>query len=443
MRERPGRRQGGKGRQRQSAETRKLILSAAARQFRDKGYAASTLKEIGAAAGIEAASLYYYFESKEDILEDVLDLGFRQALEVVSAIYRDCVARRAGFRETFRAMIHAHLRCILIEGDFAAASMRNFSTLPGAVRIRHRPSFHAYGDLWLALLTNARESSDVRDDIDLSSLQRLIVGALNWTVEWFDAKNYSLSDFSEKTAGLLLDGMLYPTADPARWKDMPALVDPVLRNERGRTKAERTRAHIIFSAARVLCDRGYEESTLRQIAERAGLEAGSLYYHFSSKEEIIDAVLAQGLREITDGVGAILESDTGFPDHGSRLAAGIRSHMLYLYTHDEFVSTNIRIYGQLPRDISLRQRPVRQEYAAVWERSLRRAQAAGELRAELEVVPLRQLMLGALNWTVLWFDPERKKTQNFKTLDELIGVQRALFLEGIVARRLAGLPEKQ
>ena len=434
MRETRGRR---KGRSSQTAETRKLLLAAAARQFREKGYAATTLKEIGAVAGIEPASLYYYFASKEDILEEVLDLGFRQSMDAVATVCRECEARGAGFRESFRAMIHAHLRCILIEGDFAAATMRNFSTMQGSLRRRHRPSFQAYGDLWVRLLTTAQATGEVRADIDLSLLQRLIVGALNWTVEWFDADRYPLRDFFDNAAGLLLDGMLDPSARTGLRAKVPLFVDPVSEIGRSRAKAEKTRNMIIFSASQILCESGYENTTLRRIAEGAGVKAGSIYYHFSSREEVIDEVLTLGLRGIADGVSAILDNEALFPDHGSRLAAGIRAHMLHLYARHAFVSTNIRVYGQIPKGVSLRHIPERRAYAAIWDRSLNRAQAAGALRVNLDVIPIRQFMLGALNWTVLWFDPERQKTRNFKSLDEVIDVQRALFLEGIVARGAA------
>ncbi|MAZ01540.1 MAG: TetR family transcriptional regulator [Sneathiella sp.] len=431
MRERRGRR---RGRSSQSVETRKLLVAAAARQFREKGYAATTLKEIGAVAGIEPASLYYYFASKEDILEEVLDFGFRQALDAVGAVHRKCEERGAGFRETFRAMIHAHLCCILIEGDFAAATMRNFSTMQGSLRLRHRPSFHAYGDLWETLLTTAQAAGDVRSDVELSLLQRLIVGALNWTVEWFDATGFPLRNFSDNAAGLLLDGMLDPSVSFDMDAKVPLMVEPVLDIDKSRAKAERTRSMIIFSASQILCEGGYDDTTLRRIAEKAGVEAGSIYYHFSSREEVIDEVLTLGLRGIAAGVGAILGNEAEFPDHGNRLAAGIRAHMLHLFARNAVISTNVRVYGQIPKGVSLRHIPDRRAYAAIWDRSLNQAKAAGALRTGLEVIPVRQLMLGALNWTVLWFDPEREKAENFKSLDEVIDVQRILFLEGIAAR---------
>ena len=58
-----------------SERTREGILSAAARLFRYEGYHATTMRDIAQEAGIEAGSIYYHFQSKDQILSDVLDLG--------------------------------------------------------------------------------------------------------------------------------------------------------------------------------------------------------------------------------------------------------------------------------------------------------------------------------------------------------------------------------
>jgi AcrR family transcriptional regulator len=63
-----------------SKESRAQILAAAARLFREQGYAATTLRQIAAAAGIQAGSIYYHFASKDDILIEVLDAGIAAVL---------------------------------------------------------------------------------------------------------------------------------------------------------------------------------------------------------------------------------------------------------------------------------------------------------------------------------------------------------------------------
>ena len=58
-----------------------------------------------------------------------------------------------------------------------------------------------------------------------------------------------------------------------------------------RTKGERTRARIIQAAYRLFVERGYHGTSMRQIAEQAGLALGGIYNHFSSKEDIFAAVM--------------------------------------------------------------------------------------------------------------------------------------------------------
>src|SRR5215475_5023908 len=64
-----------------SEKSRDSILSAAAKLFRRQGYSATTLRQIAAMAEIKAGSVYYYFDSKEQILDEVLHLGLLGVFE--------------------------------------------------------------------------------------------------------------------------------------------------------------------------------------------------------------------------------------------------------------------------------------------------------------------------------------------------------------------------
>src|SRR5699024_6810000 len=85
-----------------------------------------------------------------------------------------------------------------------------------------------------------------------------------------------------------------------------------------------TREAILRSAARLIRDRGYTAATLRAIAAGAGMEAGSIYYHFGSKSVILDEVLDRGLREMQGGLAARVAAPCQSPvDHRARLADAI------------------------------------------------------------------------------------------------------------------------
>ncbi len=62
--------------------------------------------------------------------------------------------------------------------------------------------------------------------------------------------------------------------------------------------ARDTKADICTAAARLISDKGYEATSLREIAEAVGITKASLYYHFSSKDDLVDAMLAPLLDDL-------------------------------------------------------------------------------------------------------------------------------------------------
>jgi hypothetical protein len=76
-------------------------------------------------------------------------------------------------------------------------------------------------------------------------------------------------------------------------------------------------------------------------------------------------------------------------------------------------SSNIRLYGQIPEALRPKHLHLRQRYGRLWDQFLREAQEAGEIRRDVKIVPLRMFILGALNWTMEWFDPHRYSVGDF------------------------------
>jgi AcrR family transcriptional regulator len=172
-------------------------------------------------------------------------------------------------------------------------------------------------------------------------------------------------------------------------------------------KSVKSRDAILRSAARLFRQQGYSATTLRQIATVAKIEAGSIYYYFGSKEAILDEVLDLGLRHVFESVKGAVDG-AGVASHRRKIALAIEAHLIALLETSDFTSANIRIYGQLPEHLKRTQRPLRRAYAKYWDRLFLEARRAGEIRADIEVVPLRIFVLGALNWTIEWFRLDSK-----------------------------------
>lgn len=413
-----------------SVQTRRAILLAAAKLFSKEGYNATTMRRIAEAANLEAGSIYYHFKSKDQILDEVLDIGVRQLYEQIQKNVERARAEDDTFRKTFAQLVDTHLCFLLKESDFTSANIRNFPILSDKRRRAHRPLREAYAQLWRSFLQHHQDAGNLRGDISVTLVSQFILGAMNWTAEWYDSERYPVSLLSERLSELLLDGMCTKRGGTVRksveFIDLTDGLEPA-------GKAERTRHQILRAAARILRESGYKAATMRRVASEAGLEAGSVYYHFGSKEKILDEVLDLGLRDLLNGVSHATAIWPNKEDHRNRIATAIATHMAYLFRASEFTSANIRIYGMLPEGIRSRHRPVRHQYAKVWGQLLREAQTAGALRSDIKVVPLRQAMLGALNWTVEWFDPGKGDQRRYYTLSAFTDLLIKMLLDGISA----------
>jgi AcrR family transcriptional regulator len=190
-------------------------------------------------------------------------------------------------------------------------------------------------------------------------------------------------------------------------------------------KSERSRDQILHAAAQLFRRQGFSATTLRQIAGKAKIKAGSIYYHFDSKEEILDEVLDRGLRHVFETVRNAVDQ-AGRVSHRRRIGLAIEAHLIALLETSDFTSANIRIYGQLPEGLKEPHRPLRRAYAEYWDRLFLNARRAGEIRADIEIVPLRMFVLGALNWTIEWF-----RLENRDAVLELARRTEALIFEGV------------
>jgi AcrR family transcriptional regulator len=187
--------------------TRERVLLEAARLFRHHGYAATTLREVADAAGVKAGSIYYHFESKEQILGEVLDKG----INIVADAVRTRVAalpKISPWRDRIAAGIEGHLWGMLHYGDFTSANIRIYGQIPNSAKNRHRIVRRAYADYWDCLFESALASGELRHDTSTAMIRLFVIGALNWTVEWYNPQRGSFQDFSRQITAIVFDGIL-------------------------------------------------------------------------------------------------------------------------------------------------------------------------------------------------------------------------------------------
>jgi TetR/AcrR family transcriptional regulator, cholesterol catabolism regulator len=188
------------------------LLEVAAHLFRERGYLATSVRDIALAANMKAGSIYYHYPSKEALLEAVMNRAIWSLTSAVRAALDD-VPPTAKFKDRLRTAIGAHLRAIHTHGDFAVAS-RSLDLLPKASRKEHVRLRARYALMWRKLFEDAIANGDIRSNVDVVPAQMLIIGSLNWTSEWLDTKRRSFDQLTLVLTDMVVDG-LAPAAGAA------------------------------------------------------------------------------------------------------------------------------------------------------------------------------------------------------------------------------------
>lgn len=200
--------------QSKSDRTRSRILDAAAHVLCTKGFAGTRLTDVAEHAQLQAPAIYYYFASREDLIEETV---FRGVNDLRNHLKRALDALPPGTSPMDQILTAAeiHLRHGLELSDYARASIRNSSQIPERLRARHKKELTAYNRIWKRLMTAAAADGQIRDDVDPKLAQPLILGALNWSAEWWDPRRNSV-DTLVANAQVFIRHSLSPAPKPAR-----------------------------------------------------------------------------------------------------------------------------------------------------------------------------------------------------------------------------------
>jgi TetR/AcrR family transcriptional regulator, cholesterol catabolism regulator len=188
------------------ADSRREILDCAARLFRTQGYTATNLRDIAAAAGMRAASLYHHFASKDHIVIEVLNRGvqtvFDEVRHSVAALGED-----ANFEQLINTAVAAHLRSLLELHDYTSANTRIFGQVPAHVREATVETRADYDRFWISLLRRCANQGAFAAKPDLNLLRLFLFGAMNGTLEWYRANGRrSVEEIAEELARVFLRG---------------------------------------------------------------------------------------------------------------------------------------------------------------------------------------------------------------------------------------------
>lgn len=153
--------------------------------------------------------------------------------------------------------------------------------------------------------------------------------------------------------------------------------------------------------------KGYEATTIRDIAKEVGIKAASIYHHFPSKDDIVQRVVIEGTRVVCEAVADALAALPPKSSPRKRLETAIRAHLLSALEHSDFTSASIRTFAFLPPKIREQCRVERRRYEDIWRNIMADMSEDGIIPSSVSQHSVRLLLLGALNWAGEWYRPGR------------------------------------
>jgi AcrR family transcriptional regulator len=188
-----------------------------------------------------------------------------------------------------------------------------------------------------------------------------------------------------------------------------------------RNNESNRREELLRVSAKLFREKGFDGTSIRDISSAAGMHSGSPFYHFKTKQDILVAVmeqgLAQGLRKTEEVMALPLPPEQKLKELiraqlGTILEEGSDFIPVLLYDWRSLNAVNRR------RIVALKDR-----YDALWQQVIDELQRAGHMPGDAQL--MRLLILGAVNWTGTWY-----RTGGRLSLDEVAEGCVRLFLQG-------------
>ena len=184
-------------------ERREQIRERAGVLFREKGFAATSMRDLAVDLGIEAASLYNHVASKDEILRDICFSMAESFFQAIAPI----VASESQPKEKLRAMIAAHLTVIAARRDASAVFLHEWRHLANPALDEFRQMRKRYERNFQTVIEDGIVSGAFRP-IDPRLLVRTILSATNWTYDWLKPQSKAgLTETIDALCTVLLEGV--------------------------------------------------------------------------------------------------------------------------------------------------------------------------------------------------------------------------------------------
>lgn len=186
------------------SKPREAIIEAAITLFGKRGYTGTTMRDIAQEVGILPGSLYAHIDSKETLLDEIVELGIESFLGIEAALQRD-----APPTERLRAAIKAHAKIAAENPGRSLVVFHQWRFLTEANLSRALNKRRRYQQIFVTIIDEGIADQSFDPGLDAKAAVFTILGALNWIPEWYSPTgHFSSSVVGDKIADILIKGLL-------------------------------------------------------------------------------------------------------------------------------------------------------------------------------------------------------------------------------------------
>lgn len=190
---------------------RREIIDAAARIFRDKGYAATSIQDVAEAVDILKGSLYYYIDSKDDLLFEVIEEVHRQGLQNL----QDGKGDSGDALGRIHSFVVRHITFNASNLAKMTVFFQDFRALSGERRKVIVNERDLYDEHVRSLIIAGQEEGSIPASVQPNMAAFWILGAMNWMYQWYRPDGpQTIEEIAEQFADLAVNSLRDPSWNP-------------------------------------------------------------------------------------------------------------------------------------------------------------------------------------------------------------------------------------
>jgi AcrR family transcriptional regulator len=163
-----------------------------------------------------------------------------------------------------------------------------------------------------------------------------------------------------------------------------------------------TREEILEVAAQIFRQKGFHAASMQEIADAVKLRKASLYYHVSSKQEILHNLMDLAMDYLIERTHAIFIQPTS-PQ--ARLQEAIHRYLEALTEYPDLANVLLLEFRSLEPDFQAHHQPRRAQFERLWRDLIQEGIQSGAFRST-DASMAAKILLGSIHWTITWYRPD-------------------------------------